>query len=101
MTAQAARTRLSVLAPVLGQVEPVIPQRRAAGGDAHQEDPDLAVVFLAEPAVVLSRHTGTLVALLGEAALVDDPHHTDGAARGGGDQLLGEGGVKFGLHVAV
>ena len=95
-------TRLGVLAPrLLGQVEPVIQQRRAAGSHAHQEDPDLAVVFLAEPAVVLPRHAGTLIALLGEAALVDDPHDTDGGSRGRGGQLLGEDGLDLGLDVGV
>ena len=97
----AVATRLGVLAPRLGQVELMIQQRRAAGGDAHQEDPDLAVVFLAEPAVVLPRHAGTVIALLGEAALVDDPDDTDRAVRGGGDQLLGEDGLDLGLDVVV
>jgi hypothetical protein len=31
----------------------MIQQRRAARGDAHEDDPDLAVVLLAQPAVVL------------------------------------------------
>ena len=49
----------------------------------------------------MPRHAGTLIALLGEAALVDDPHDTDRAARGRGDQLLGEDGVNLGLNVFV
>jgi hypothetical protein len=42
----------------------VIQQRRAAGGDAHQEDADLAVVLLAEPAVVLPGHAGAVAPFL-------------------------------------
>ena len=42
-----------------------------------------------------------MIALLGESALVDDPHDTHRAARGGGDQLLGEDGLDLGLDVAV
>ena len=83
-----------------GQVELMIQQRRAAGGDAHEEDPDLAVVLLAEPAVVLPVHAGTVLPLLGEAALVDHPDRADRAADSGGDQLVGEHGLDLGLDVA-
>ena len=92
---------LGVFAPTLGQVELMVQHRRAAGGDAHEEDPDLAVVLLAQPAVVLTVHTGTVIALLGEAALVDHPDHADRAADGGGDQFVGEHRLDLGLHVVV
>ena len=79
----------------------MVQQRRAAGGDAHEEDPDLAVVLLAEPAVVLPGHAGAVIALLGEAALVDHPDRADRAAGGGGDQFVGEDGLDLGLDVVV
>ena len=84
-----------------GQVELMIQQRRAAGGDAHEEDPDLAVVLFAEPAVVLPVHAGTVLPLLGETALVDHPDRADRAADSGGDQVVGEHGLDLGLDVAL
>ena len=50
---------------------------------------------------MLPRHAGTVIALLGEAALVDDPDDADRAAGGRGDQLVGEDGLDLGLHVVV
>jgi hypothetical protein len=50
---------------------------------------------------VLPGHTGPLIALLGEAALVDDAHDTDRAVGGGGDQLVGNVGLDLGLPVRV
>ena len=44
------------LAPRLGQEELMIQQGRPGRGHPDQEDADLAVVLLAEPAVVLPRH---------------------------------------------
>ena len=71
----------------------------ARGRHPDQEDADLAVVLLAEAAVVLPRDPGALGPLLGEARLVD---HADGADRRAGrrgDQLVGEGGLDLGLDV--
>ena len=90
-----------VLVPGLGQVEPVVQQRRPRGGDADQEDADLAVVLLAEPAVVLPRHAGALGPLLGEGRLVDDADDADRRAGRRGGQLVGEGGLDLGLDVVV
>jgi len=88
---------LAVLAPRLGQVEPMIQQRRAAGGDAHQEHPDLAVVFLAEPAVVLPAHARAVIALLGEArSRQRSPRHRWGCRRRWG-QLVDEQALELGL----
>ena len=79
----------------------MIQQGDAARGGPHQEDPDLAVVFLAQATVVLPGHADTLIALLAEGALVDDPHdpHRVGTRRG--DQLGGEDGLEFGLDILV
>ena len=41
------------------------------------------------------------IALLGEAALVDDADDADGRAGGRGDQLVGEDGLDLGLDVVV
>jgi hypothetical protein len=67
----------------------------------HQEDPDLAVVLLAQPAVVLPGHAGAVIPLLGEAALVDHPDGADRAAHSGGDQFVGEDRLDLGLHRVV
>jgi hypothetical protein len=50
---------------------------------------------------VLPGHTGPLIALLGEGALVDDAHDADRAVGGGGDQLVGDEGLDLGLRVVV
>jgi hypothetical protein len=50
---------------------------------------------------VLPAHTGAVVPLLGEAALVDHPDHPDRTPRGSGDQVVGEHGLDLGLHIAV
>ena len=93
--------RLGLFAPILGQVELMVQQGRATGGDAHQEDADLAVVLLAQAAVVLPSHAGAVVALLGEAALVDHPDHSDRAGGRRRHQLVGEDGLDLGLDVVV
>ena len=79
----------------------MIQQRRAAGGHADQVDPDLAVVFLAQPTVVLPIDTGAVIALLGEAALVDHADRAHGIGRRGGGQLVGEDRLDLGLDVVV
>jgi hypothetical protein len=53
--------------PLLGPIELVLQQGRAGRGDADEEDADLAVVLLAEPAAPLAGHAGGVVALLGRA----------------------------------
>lgn len=79
----------------------MVQHRGALGGDAHEEDPDLAVVLLAEPAVVLTGRAGAVIALLGKAALVDHTDRADRAADAGGHQFVGEHGLDLGLHVVV
>ena len=83
------------------QVQLVIQQGDARGGDADQEDADLAVVLLAQPAVVLPGHAGALGPLLGEGRLVDHADDADRRARRRGGQLVGEGGLDLGLDVVV
>ena len=83
------------------QVEPVVQQGDPRGGDADQEDADLAVVLLAQPAVVLPGHAGALGPLLGEGALVEHAHHADRRARRRGGQLIGEDALEFGLDIIV
>ena len=90
---------LSPSIPGRVEIQPVIEQGVARGRHPDQEDADLAVVLLAEAAVVLPRDPGALGPLLGEARLVD---HADGADRRAGrrgDQLVGEGGLDLGLDV--
>jgi len=65
---------LRVLHPVLRQVEPGAGQGNAVAAGQGREDAHLAVVQLAEATVVLALHSGGLVALLGEAALVQQEH---------------------------
>ncbi len=79
----------------------MIQQRRAAGCQCDQEDPDLAVVFLAQPTVVLPIDAGTVIPLLGEAALVDHADDAHGIGRRGGGQLLGKDLLDLGLDVVV
>jgi hypothetical protein len=50
---------------------------------------------------VLTTLAGAVIALPGEAALVDDPHHADTGVDRGGDQLLDEDLVDLGLDVVV
>jgi hypothetical protein len=88
-------------APALGQVELLIQRRHAAGGDAHQEHADLAVVLLAQPPVVLPGDAGAVIPLLGEAARVDDADDSDRAVGGGRDQFVDEDRLDLGLDVAV
>src|SRR3954454_10883121 len=89
------------LAPRLGQEQLVVQQRRPGRGHADQEDADLAVVLLAEPAVMLPGHAGGMRPLLGEGRLIDDPDDADrGAGRRGG-QLVDEEGLGLGLDVVV
>ncbi len=73
---------LGVFAPTRGQVELMVQHRRASRGHAHEEDPDTAVVLLAQSAVVLPVHPGVpVMALLGEATLVDHPDRAHRAWR--------------------
>ena len=60
----------------------------------------MAVVFLAQPTVVLPIDAGTVVALLGEAALVDDPDDTHGAGCDTGGQVVGEDPLDLDLETA-
>jgi hypothetical protein len=96
-----APSRLVPLIPGPVEIQSVIEQGGARGRHPDQEDADLAVVLLAEAAVVLPRHPGALGPLLGEGRLVD---HADGADRGArrrGDELIGEGGLDLGLDVVI
>src|SRR4051794_38926845 len=58
--------------PVLGQVQSAVQRRVAAGGGVGEEDADLAVVLLAQPAAPLPGHPARLAPRLGEAAGVED-----------------------------
>src|SRR5262249_59730926 len=66
-----------------------------------KEDADLAVVLLAEPAVVLAGHPGAVPTLLGEGGLVDDPDNADPRAGGRGDQLVDEQRLGLVEHVVI
>src|SRR5205814_8214353 len=57
---------------VLGQIQAAVQRRVPAGGGVGEEDAELAVVLLAEPAAPLSRHPARLTPRLGEAAGVED-----------------------------
>jgi hypothetical protein len=61
-----------VVRPVLGQVEPPVQGRIPAGGGVGEEDAELAVVLLAQPAAPLPGHPARLGPRLGEAAGVED-----------------------------
>ena len=76
-------------------------QGRPAGGHPDQEDADLAVVLLAEPAVVLAGHPGAVRPLLGEGRLVDHPDGADGDAGRRGDQRVDEEGLGLVEHLVV
>ena len=58
------RAVVQVVGPDLGQVERVVQQGGAGRGDAGQEDADLAVVLLAEPAAALPQHCRSTAAAL-------------------------------------
>ncbi len=79
----------------------MVQQRGPRGGNADEEDADLAVVFLAEPAVVLPGHARGVYALLGEGRLVDDTDDAGGRPGRRGDQLAVEDGLEFSLDVVV
>ena len=84
-----------VVGPILGQVEPAV-QRGVAGlGGVGQEDADLAVVDLAQPAAPLAIDAAGLGPLLGEAAGVDD-HDAVGVG-----QFLADVLPQFGHHGLV
>ena len=81
--------------PVLGQVQPAVQRRVAAGGGVGEEDAELAVVLLAQPAAPLPGHPARLAPRLGEAAGVEDQdrlrvgqHLADVAAEFGHDGLV-------------
>ena len=61
-----------VAGPILGQVEPAVQRGVAGRRGVGEEDADLAVVHLAEPAAPLAGHAARLGPLLGEGAGVDD-----------------------------
>ena len=61
-----------VVGPVLGQVEPAVQRGVAGRRGVGQEDADLAVVDLAQPAAPLAGDAAGLGPLLGEGAGVDD-----------------------------
>src|SRR4029079_7206243 len=61
-----------VVGPLLGQVEPPVQRRVPTGGGMDEEDTDLAVVLLAEPAAPLPGHAARRGPRLGEAAGVED-----------------------------
>src|SRR5581483_6001090 len=65
---------LGVGGPVLRQEEAAVQRRVAAGGGVGQEDADLAVVELTQPAAPLPADAAGGRALLGEAAAVHDEH---------------------------
>ena len=86
---------LGVGRPVLGQVQPAVQRRVPAGGGVGEEDAELAVVLLAQPAAPLPGHPARLAPRLGEAAGVEDQdrlrvgqHLADVAAEFGHDGLV-------------
>jgi hypothetical protein len=58
--------------PVLGQVQPPIDQGTAAGGGRGEEEADLAVLDLTQPAAPRAGHATGGDPLLDEAAAVQD-----------------------------
>jgi hypothetical protein len=70
-----------VLGPLLGQVEPDIDQGMLAVRGVAHEDPDLAVVALAEPPEPVALHPDRGGPLLGESRGVEDDHPVGGAQR--------------------
>src|SRR3954454_23368640 len=66
------RTAVRVVGPLLGQIEPPVQRRVPAGGGIDEEDAELAVVLLAEPAPPLPGRAARLGPRLGEAAGVED-----------------------------
>ena len=92
---------LPVLGPLPGQVEPEVDQGMLGIADVAQEDADLAVLDLAEPAAPLPLHADRGGSLLGEGRGVEHEHGV-AAADGVGDltgQLVDEGVVVPG-HLA-
>src|SRR5262249_46685491 len=61
-----------VVGPVLGEVEPPVQRGVARLSGVGQEDTDLAVVDLAEPAAPLAGYPPGIGPLLGEGAGIDD-----------------------------
>ena len=62
-----------VIGPGLGQIEPIGDRQAGVLVRHRQRHRDLAVVLLAELAAVLPRHADRMLALLGDAGVVDDP----------------------------
>src|ERR1019366_7682974 len=63
-----------VVDPVLGQVEPAVQGGVPLGGDVGQEDANLAVLLLAQPAAPLAGYPTTVGALFGERTGIDHNH---------------------------
>ena len=84
-----------VVGPILGQIEPAVHQGVTGLRGVGQEDTDLAVVDLTQPAAPLSADAAGLSTLLGEAAGVDD-HHALGLGQRLADVL-----PQFGRHSFV
>ena len=61
-----------VLDPALRQIKPHVDRRMPLAVGQHAEYRDLAIVDLAQPPGPLPRHPNRAVALLGEAAFIDD-----------------------------
>ena len=84
-----------VVGPVLGQVEPPVQGGVTGRSGVGQEDADLAVVDLAQPAAPLAGDAAGLGPLLGEGAGVDD-HDAVGLG-----QLLADVAPQLGHHGLV
>jgi hypothetical protein len=82
----------TVFGPLLRQVQLPIHQRLAACADVGQEDADLAVVYLTEPAAPLPGDPAGVRARLGEGTGVQDQH---GLGLG---QFLGDVLAQLGHH---
>ena len=74
---------LPVPGPLAGQVEPEVDQRVLTVGDVAEEDADLAVLDLSEPAAPLALHAHRGGPLLGEGRGVEHEHGVGPADRAG------------------
>jgi hypothetical protein len=83
------------------EIQLMIQQGDSVGGHADQEDANLAVVLLAEPAVVLPRHARGVRPLLGVGTLVDDAQGPDRRAERRREEVVAENGLALGLNVIV
>jgi hypothetical protein len=63
---------VGVLVPLLGQIQATVQRSMTFAAGVDQEDADLTVIDLAEPAAPLAAHAAGVGAFLGEGAAIDD-----------------------------